>query len=280
MISIHLATLLFGLAGLFGKWVALPAQVIVFGRVLFAALFLLPLIAATGQKARLENRFDGGWLALQGALLALHWGSFFKAIQVSSVAVGLLTFASFPVFTALLEPLFEKRPFVWKSLAPAMATLWGVYLVVPDFSASDAVFQGALWGLVSGLTFALLSLYNRRFVRRYSGAVIALWQDGFAMLFLLPFVIPSLPQVTLSDVGLLVLLGTLFTGVSHTLFINGMKRISARRASIVVSLEPVYGIAAAMLLLGEVPDFRAMAGGAIILATALFVTLEGRRKGS
>lgn len=273
VLLIHLATLLFGVAGLFGKLVPLSPVGIVFGRVVFAALFLWALLLAGGRRVTLASRRDYGLLALQGVILAVHWGTFFTAIQVSSVAVGLLTFASFPVFTTLLEPWFEKRSFRWPSLVPALWTLGGVALVVPRFQPGDAVFEGALWGLASGLSFAVLSLLNRRFGKRYHGAVISFWQDTAAAVVLLPvlFVSPQ-PIPTLTDLGLLALLGVLFTGVSHTLFIQGMRSVSARRASIIASLEPVYGILAASLLLGEVPSARALVGGAVILSAALWVT--------
>lgn len=43
----------------------------------------------------------------------MHWVSFFKSIQVSTVAVGLLSFSTYPVFTTFLEPLFFKRGYSW-----------------------------------------------------------------------------------------------------------------------------------------------------------------------
>ncbi|WP_180141928.1 DMT family transporter [Desulfoluna butyratoxydans] len=271
---IHTATLLFGLAGLFGKLVHLSPVAIVFGRVFFAALFLGPVILLAGRPLRLASTRDYLLMALQGLILAVHWGTFFRSIQVSSVAVGLLTFATFPVFTTLLEPLLDGTSFRWRTLAPALWTLAGVFLVVPRFHPGEPVFEGALWGLASGLTFAVLSLLNRRFGKRYHGAVVSFWQDAAAVLVLLPvlFLFPQIPTAT--DLGYLLLLGVLFTGVSHTLFIQGMKTVSARKASIIASLEPVYGIAAACLLLGEVPTARSLAGGAMILAAALWVTLR------
>ncbi|BCS96330.1 hypothetical protein DSLASN_19620 [Desulfoluna limicola] len=271
---IHVATLLFGVAGLFGKLVHLTPVAIVFGRVFFAALFLGPALYFAGRRVRLESKRDCGLLAFQGLILAVHWGTFFKAIQVSSVAVGLLTFATFPVFTALLEPFFDRKAFRWASLGPALWTLGGVALVVPGFQLGNSAFEGALWGLASGFTFAVLSLLNRRFARRYHGAVISFWQDTAAALVLLPALVLFPETPTPSDIGLLILLGVLFTGISHTLFIQGMRTVSARRASIIASLEPVYGIAAALLLLGEVPTVRSLAGGAMILAAALWVTLS------
>jgi drug/metabolite transporter (DMT)-like permease len=69
-------------------------------------------------------------------------------------------------------------------------------------------------------------------------------------------------------------LGVFCTAVAHTLFIQGMRQIRAQTASIISSLEPVYGIVLALVLLGEVPTFRTLAGGAVILIAVLFVTLK------
>jgi drug/metabolite transporter (DMT)-like permease len=76
------------------------------------------------------------------------------------------------------------------------------------------------------------------------------------------------------DLALLVILGVVCTAIAHTLFIQGMRQIRAQTASIISSLEPVYGIVLAFVLLGEVPTSRTLAGGAVILAAVLFVTLK------
>lgn len=75
------------------------------------------------------------------------------------------------------------------------------------------------------------------------------------------------------------LLGVVFTGLSHSLFIDGLKSVSAKTASIITTLEPVYGIAAAALLLGEVPGIRMIAGGAVILGAAAYETVIARGSG-
>src|SRR6478735_11884795 len=92
--SLHTAVALFGFAGLFGKWIDLPPPLIVLGRAGVAALALAMLLAVRRQGlGRLEWR-----LAVSGALLAAHWFAFFQAIQSAGVAIGLLGFASFPIF--------------------------------------------------------------------------------------------------------------------------------------------------------------------------------------
>jgi hypothetical protein len=52
---VHAAVLLFGFAGLFGKWLALPAAVIVLGRTVVAAAALAAIALARGRPARLRD---------------------------------------------------------------------------------------------------------------------------------------------------------------------------------------------------------------------------------
>jgi len=217
-------------------------------------------------------------MACLGMLLAVHWISFFKSIQVSTVAVGLLTFSTFPVFTTFLEPYFFDEKLRTRDITVAFIALAGVSLVVPEFEISNSITLGALYGITAGLTFAVLSILNRKCVKNYSSLVVAFYQDSFTTLFLLPFLIPFLllqePAFQPRDLLLLALLGVVFTGIAHSLFIRGLKGIRAQTASIIASLEPVYGIIAAVLLLGEIPEFRVVLGGVVILGAAAYTTFK------
>jgi drug/metabolite transporter (DMT)-like permease len=279
LLEIHLATVLFGLAGLFGKWIALSPFLIVLGRVFFASLTLGILLWATKQSLRAIFRRHAALLVLLGAILAGHWAAFFRSIQLSSVAVGLLSYSSFPAFTVLLEPLIFKEKLDRRNLFMAALCLVGVFLIIPRLDLGDSVYQGVLWGLVSGLTFAVLALFNRRLAQVHSSLGIAFLEDLFATLFLLPSLMIMPVRLSSGDLALLIVLGVVCTAVSHSLFIQGMRYIRAQTASIISSLEPVYGIVLALALLGEVPTFRTLAGGAVILTAVLFVTLkEGTRR--
>ena len=105
LVSANVAVLLFGLAGVLGKLSLLPAPLIVFGRSFFAGIVLLAVCWLRQISLRPKQSRDGYLLIGQGVLLALHWTAFFQAINVSNVAIGLLSFSSFPLFTAMLEPL-------------------------------------------------------------------------------------------------------------------------------------------------------------------------------
>ncbi len=278
--QIHAAVLLFGLAGLFGKWLALSPFIIVLGRVVFASLVLGILLGLAGWVRPAARSFRANpliFVAL-GLILAVHWAAFFRSIQVSSVAVGLLAYSTFPLFTSFLEPLLNREPWESRHFLLSLGCLAGVVLIVPRFDPGEAVFQGVAWGVFAGLTFAILTTLNRRLTARHSALVIAFSQDLFAALFLVPFFFILKPALSGRDIALLAVLGIVCTALSHTLFIRGMRGISARTASIVSSLEPAYGAILALVFLGEVPSGRTVAGGAIIIGSTVLASLaEGRR---
>lgn len=265
LIEIHSAVFLFGLAGLFGKWITLSPVFIVLGRVFFASITLSLLLKVARKNILIYPRINYFYLFLMGILLAVHWITFFQSIQVSTVSIGLLSFSTYPMFTTLLEPMFTSEKFVKINLLFSSFCILGVYLIVPRFDLADAGFKGVIWGLASGVTFALLTIMNRRFSQIYSSPVIAFYQDFFAFLVLLPF--PLLLSFKLSGQNLLLLaiLGVFCTAASHTLFIQGMKHVKAQTASLIHALEPVYGIIFAFILLREIPSFRTILGGMVIL---------------
>lgn len=272
--EIHLAVLFFGFAGLFGKFITLPSLVIVFGRVVFASAFLLIVLLIQKQKISLNNNKDYVYFAILGVILAFHWVAFFLAIQLSTVAIGLLTFSTFPVFVTFIEPIFFKDKIKIKNIIIALITFFGVALVVPKFTLSNTMTQGAIWGVVAGFTFAILSVLNKKYVSEYKSLVISFYQCTVAIFVLLPFVLFIKPVFVMKDILLLGILGIVFTGISHTLFINGLRTVKAQTASIIASLEPVYGIIATVILLKEFPSLKEVMGGVIILAMAAYSTFK------
>ncbi len=268
LFSLHAAVLLFGFAGLFGKWLPLSPEVIVLGRTVVASITL-------GALLRVTRESSGGFewrLAAGGAVLALHWIAFFRAVQVSSVAVALLGFASFPLFVLLGEALFMRRRLrISDGITVAFVTA-GLLLLIPEFRIENRVVQGLLWGVLSGLMFALLALGNRALAARRSAIGVALWQNTCAAACLLPAFAADPVMPSSHDLVLLVILGVVCTALAHTLFIRSLHAVSAHTASVVVALEPVYGIALAFALLGERPGWRTLIGAILIVGAALWAT--------
>src|SRR5437667_7614164 len=221
LVSANIAVVLFGLAGVLGKLSLLPAPLIVFGRAFFAGLVLLAVCWFRHVSLRPKQSRDGYLLLGQGVLLALHWTAFFQAINVSNVAIGLLSFSSFPLFTAMLEPLLlHQRPSRVQIVA-ALLILPGIYLLVPSFTLQNQTTLGVMWVVLSGALFTLLSVQNRWLGRTYSSLMISLYQDGIAAVVLLPalFLPVASSLWTLHELLILLMLGIVCTALAHTLFV-------------------------------------------------------------
>jgi len=274
LFQVHLAVFFFGLAGLFGKWIDLSPSLITWGRCTFAFLTLFILILLSKERFGLKRASHYCIFAGLGGLLALHWWSFFHSIQISTVAIGLITFSTFPVFTVFLECLFFKEKISWPDIIAALVTVSGIACIVPAFDLNQSAAVGVIFGILSGISFAVLQIVNRKYVQTYSGRLITFYQTGIAAFALLPVVTFSGNNFSLSDVGMLMVLGILCTAAAHSLFINGLRLVKVRTASIIAGLEPVYGIIFAMLFLYELPSWKEICGGAVILFAALWVSLK------
>ena len=152
LVEIHFAVFLFGLAGLFGKLLSLPSLIIVLGRVFFSSIFLFLIMLYLKKDIKLKQKSHYFYFIIMGVILAIHWSTFFKSIQVSTVAIGLLTFTTFPVFVTFLEPYFFNEKIKLSDIIIAIITFSGVLLVIPSFELGNNSTQGVLWGVVSGFT--------------------------------------------------------------------------------------------------------------------------------
>ncbi len=275
LFALHVSVMLFGFAGLFGKWVALSAVAIVVGRTLIAAATL----ALVATLARENNGRPSLALIVNGGVLALHWVAFFVAIKVSTVAIGLLGYASFPLFVLLLERLQLGRRWRGTDAVTALAVTLGLALLVPVDSWDSGVALGLAWGVLSGLSFALLAVRNRGLRNTHSAIGIALWQNAFAALWLLPALAwhGVGGTVSMESLTLLLVLGVLCTALAHTLFIASLAQLTAHTASVVAALEPVYGITLAVLLLDEIPDWRTIAGAVLIVGASIYASRSAQR---
>lgn len=279
IISVNLAVFLFGTAGLFAKWISLPAIGITFGRVFFSSLTLLAFALFTKQSIRVRRR-HAFLLILAGGLLAIHWWLFLLSIQLSTVAVGTITFSAFPLFVTFLEPLAFHEKLHAGRVVSALLILLGVLLTVPQFTLENQISLGIAVGLISALAYSILTLLNRYFMRYYAGTITALYEQGSAALLLLPslFWIPFSP--TASDWAMLAFLGIMTTALAHTLFISSLKVLPAQITGIVSSMESVYGILLALLILGETPTPRELAGAAVIIIVVIVSQLWQKPKNS
>lgn len=196
LISVHSAVFIFGLTALFSKLIALSALEITLLRSVFAVLALWLFIRSQSESLKLRSRDDYLIVILLGLLLATHWVTYFHAMQVSSVAVGVIALYTFPVITVFLEPMFHgERPHL-QDIISALAVLFGIYLLVPEFALEDSTTQGVLWGVFSALLFALRNIIQGRYFSAYPARHALFYQVIVTIVVLLPFGGGSIPEVS------------------------------------------------------------------------------------
>ncbi|WP_010253910.1 DMT family transporter [Treponema primitia] len=275
----HIAVFLFGLAGLFAKLIHQSAGIIVLGRVLFSSIFLLIFIKVKKYSLKLETKKECLLIVLAGAILALHWTAFTQSVQVSTMAIGTLTMATFPLFVSFLEPLFFHEKLRPINIIYAVIVIIGILFIVPEFELQNKATQGILWGLMASISYAVISLLNRVFSNKYPGMVVSFYEQTAAIIVLLPQLFFNKIVLSSSDIIFLLILALVFTATSHSLFIEGFKYIKVQTAGILTGLEPVYGIIAAFLLFHEKPGIKELVGGVIILSVVLYSTVrQGKKK--
>lgn len=273
--AIHAAAILFGLTGIFGELITADAVVITSGRAGFAVAALLLIGRSSGLPVwRSMNRQSILILSAAGAMLTIHWVTFFIAVKVGGVALATLGFASFPAFITLSERFVLKESVSQPEwLVLALVTL-GLLLVTPSFDFGDQATIGLSWAIASGFAFALFTLINRRAARAMPARHIACWENFFVLILTLPFAATGIPELSALNWLWLALLGIFCTALSHYLLVSSLMVLKARSAGIVIALEPVYAIIFAAILFSQYPSVRALAGGAVMIAAIVWSGLQ------
>jgi drug/metabolite transporter (DMT)-like permease len=276
LLEISVAMLFIGTSGMLGRFVPLEAGPAVWWRAALTIPLMvgycwwrgIPLLVPKGRR----------WaVLLSGVLMAAHWVTYFYALKLSSVAIGMLAIFTYPAMTTLLEPLLLKKAFEPRHIGLAVLMLLGVYLLVPgEVSLADDAFVGLLFGLLSAFIYSLRNIVLKTQVYEVNGSVLMLAQVAVTVVLVAPFLFfsPALP--TVAALPYLVGLALLTTAIGHTLFLRSFKHFSVSTASLLSCVQPVYGILLAMVFFGEVPGWSAVFGGGLILVG---VVVEGWRVG-
>jgi drug/metabolite transporter (DMT)-like permease len=202
-------------------------------------------------------------------MLALHWVSFFVSVKFGGIAVATLGFASFPAFITLIEWGILRERIQRAEWARLFVVSCGLLLITPSFDLDNIATEGLLWGLLSGASFGVLAVMNRRALSGVNAFHVAGLQNAVVCLLLTPWVIFELHDVTPRDWYLIAALGVICTGIAHLLFVSSLRCLHARTAGLVVASEPLYAIAFAWVLFAEVPSARTLVG-AVMMVGAIF----------
>ncbi|TWO34729.1 EamA family transporter [Seonamhaeicola sediminis] len=274
LLLLALATIFISTSGALGKYIELPTPIIIWFRSALAALFLYIFCRYKKFSFKIRSKRDVPSLLLSSLLLGTHWVTYFYALKLSNVAIGMLSMFTFPVITALLEPLFTKSKFNPIHILLALFVLLGIYILAPEFNFKSTYVKGILFGVFSALCYAIRNLILKRHVHVYNGTVLMMMQSLVVSLALLPVLFSMDTSNIQSQLPYLLLLGLVTTAIGHSLFITSLKYFSVSTASIIGSAQPICGIVIAFIFLNEVPTLNTFIGGTLIMVT---VVIEGVR---
>lgn len=277
MLKLHLGVLLLGASGLFAKLIQLSAIDIIAYRSLLTVVVLFVVLRFTKSKIRLNSFKDYKVALILGLLAATHWIAYFTSIQMSSVAVGMITLFTYPVFTVLLEPLFRKQRPSIRDILISVIVSFGISMLFPSLwtsgiTLSDDYLIGIILGIVSAITMALRNIGIQHYFKAYSGTQSMFYQFLITALVLTPFIGTSPNDISVDDWQLLILLTAFFSAAPHVLFASAIHKLSAKTAGLIAYLQPLYGISLGFILLSEVPTTMTLLGGSIILSAAIYET--------
>ncbi len=267
-----------GATGLFSKLIELPAWDITGYRTWIAALVLFAWMYWRDRRLALDSRRDLGRMLVLGALLTLHWITFFYSMQVANIAVGMLSLYAYPVMTVFLEPWIKGTKLDWRDVISGALVLFGIYCLVPEFSFDNTMTQGVIWGVISALTFALRNLLLSYWFSEQSAVRSMSYQVLVVALLMTPVIALSSHQPSEQDWWLLLLLGLFFTAVTHTLLGHSLRYLKAKTVGLVACLQPVYAVIYEILLLREYPDKSTLIGGAIIMMAAIYESVHEHKR--
>jgi drug/metabolite transporter (DMT)-like permease len=288
LLQIHFCVLLWGFTAILGKLITLGALPLVWWRMLLV-VGMLAFVPRVWRMLRvMPLRLLAAYAGI-GALVALHWLTFYGAIKLANASVAATCIALATAFTALVEPWLARTRFSRRDLALGIAVLPGVALVTGG--VPQGMRLGILVGALSALLVAIFGSLNKRLVHHGDPLAVTALELGAGVLALtalaplLPLVFPPLagsPFVVpdLRDLGLLLTLAVACTLLPFALSLVALRHMSAFAAQLAVNLEPVYTILLAIVFLGEQRELTPLfyVGVVIILGVVFAHPVLSRRR--
>ena len=266
---IILAMITWGSIGLIVRFINLPAQLIVFYRVLFAFIFLL-LLVTRSQELSLDKLLQHKILLLTtGGALTVNWIFFFKAVKTTTIANATLSYYTAPIIATILSIFFLKENLTKDNLLALVLSFAGIVIISDINQLSLTGIEGIGYGLLAAFFYALFMVLNK-FFSEVSARVLTLGQTGVAILILLPLIYNHpLPQG--QEWFWLLVLGIIHTAGALVLYVKGLSLSKVQDVGVLSYIDPISAIFLAALFLGEIPSLLTVIGGALILGGCYLV---------
>ncbi|WP_326983660.1 DMT family transporter [Chryseobacterium sp. MYb264] len=280
---LHLAVILAGFTGVFGKLISLNEGLLVWYRLLFSSIILFVILKLLRISSKIPTQ-EKIRISKVGLLITMHWIFFYASIKYSNISIGVVCYCLTSFFTAIFKPLIDKEKFKISELFLSTLTLLGISLI---FHFDTSYQLGIGLGVISSALGALYTIYNNRLVQHFDSKVINYYQmiagtvvlGLFMPVYLYFFPVPTLIP-SLKDIGYLVFLSSFCTVGLYVAFAEVLKKIPAFTVNLTFNLEPIYAIIMAFLFFDESKQVNISfyAGLSFIITSVILQTLISIRK--
>lgn len=271
LFRLHLIVFLWGFTAILGKLIHANAEILVFYRMLFAAICLFVYIRIFRKESIKVSKKVFFQLAAIGFSMALHWYCFFHSIKISNVSIALSCLSLSTLFASIMEPLIFKRKIDVSEVIMGVVIVACILLIFKtEFQYKEGIFYGVLCAIFG----TIFSVFNgKMFGKTSSGNIIfyEIFSGWFIIMVIYLFTgqFFYLNEISYRDIALICLLASVFTAFPMLESVNLMKYISPFTLILTVNLEPVYGIILAFFIFGESEHMSPVfyvASGVMILA--------------
>lgn len=208
--------------------------------------------------------------------------SFFFALNYADASVVEVLLFTYPAMVAIVDAIADPgRIDAWRAFAVLLA-LAGCVLVVNPFAADGGThLLGVLLGLGAAAGYTSFTILSHRWMPGRSRPVLMTYMFAISAIFV--GAIGLLSGAALAPVGwgwqLWLLLATIVvfpTFAAVFLYLRALSRIGTAQASVLSTLEPLFTIVLAAIVLGERLAPVQLAGAALVLAGVLLSELRAR----
>lgn len=267
------ACMLLGTSSIFAKLIQLPADAIILGRSIIAISVLGSFVLIAKSTLKVEKK-DRLFLLLVGLLMAGHWVFFYMSIQLTTIATAVITIFTYPIITALIEPIFTSKKYKWIELWFSFLVFFGILTLTKQQIVDGKLIYGIAIGLLSAFLIAVRNVLIKKNQSIIPATSLMFYQNFITFIILMPFSFSALTKASLHDVGLIILVGLGSSTIGHSLFIKSLKYFSATVTGIVSSMQIIYATILAWIIFSEPVTIHVIIGGGIVFYVVIHQMLE------
>ncbi|WP_295211735.1 EamA family transporter [uncultured Chryseobacterium sp.] len=283
LFRLHLIVFLWGFTAILGKLIHANAEILVFYRMLFAAICLFVYIRVFRKDSIKVSKKVFFQLAAIGLSMALHWYCFFHSIKISNVSIALSCLSLSTLFASIMEPVIFKRKI---DISEVIMGVVIVACILMIFKTEFQYKEGIFYGVLCAIFGTIFSVFNGKMFGKTSSGNIIFYEIFSGWFLLMLFYLFSgqifeINEISYRDLALIGLLASVFTAFPMLESVNLMKYISPFTLILTVNLEPVYGIILAFFIFGESEHMSPVfyiASGVMILAIIVNGLIKAKKQ--